>query len=168
MYNTVTKIVKNVIPPISDFRDKIMTLQKQNTTTNGGTLSQDIVFGYAMYPANQLTDTEIENAMRYNDSKDIDFTHFIIWYEVVFVYLDFNEKQILCCGHEKNVQDALEGIQEILNNALHKKLQNQNEQLRKETEQKRLENQKRVDEEKHFYDKYEFWMDKDFMANKHS
>ena len=166
MYNTVTKIVKNVIPTISDFRDKFMTMQKQNTTISG-TLSQDIVFGYAMYPANQFTDTEIENAMRYNDSKDTDFRHFIIWYEVEFVYLDFNEKQILCCGSEKNVQYALEGIQEILSNALHKKLQNQNEQLRKETEQKRLENQKRVDE-----DKYERWvdeeMDKDFMENKHS
>jgi hypothetical protein len=40
-------------------------------------LPTETVFGYVMYPPNQLTDAEVINAMRYNDSKD---THFILFF----------------------------------------------------------------------------------------
>lgn len=139
------------------------------------TLPQETTFGYVMYNENQLTDAEIINAMRYNDSKDTHFTHFTVWYEVVFVFLDFHAKQIMCWGTKPNVQDALEGIQELLNNAINKKEQRQNEELKKvqDEQKKRVNEQKRVDmqnEEKHFYDKVDrtdCW-DKEYMANKHS
>ena len=94
--------------------------------------------------------------MRYNDSSDIHFTHFTVWYEVAFVFLDFHAKQIMCWGTKQNVQDALEGIQELLNNAIHKKEHTQQAQHMQTQVQKRLDDDDRMD----------CW-DKNFMANKH-
>ena len=125
------------------------------------TLPQETTFGYVMYPPILLSDAEVLNAMRYNDSKDTHFTHFTVWYEVAFVFLDFHAKQIMCWGIKENVQDALEGIQELLNNAVNKKTQKQKQnELRKAEEQRQLEMEKLLD------DRMDCW-EKDYMANKH-
>ena len=124
-------------------------------------LPADTVFGYVMYPNTILTEQDITKAMRYNDSKDTHFTHFTVWYEVAFVFLDFHAKQIMCWGIKENVQDALEGIQELLNNAVNKKTQKQKQnELRKAEEQRQLEMEKLLD------DRMDCW-EKDYMANKH-
>lgn len=129
--------------------NKVSDLQEELRNT----LPQEPTFGYVMYPPFLLTDADVVNAMRYNDRNDIHFTHFTVWYELAFVFLDFHAKQIMCWGTKQNVQDALEGMQELLHNAINKKEHTQ--QAQKTTEQNRLEN-----------DRMDCW-DKEFMANKH-
>jgi len=121
-------------------------------------LPTETVFGYVMYPPNQLTDAEVINAMRYNDSKDTHFIHFTMWYELTFVFLDLQAKQVMCWGTQKNVKDALEGIQELLNNAIQKNIQKQR--------QEQIQAWIAEDQEKRADDRMDCW-DKDYMANKH-
>lgn len=135
------------------------------------TLPQEPTFGYVMYPPIRLTDADVVNAMRYNDSSDIHFAHFTVWYEVAFVFLDFHAKQIMCWGTKQNVQDALEGIQELLNNAIHKKehMQTQAQHMQIQAQQTQqaqhmqTQVQKRLEDDD---DRMDCW-DKNFMANKH-
>jgi hypothetical protein len=164
---------------ITVFTENFKNISTQNADAIRKALPQDTVFGYVMYTETQLTDSEIINAMQYNDSKDIYFMHFAVWYEVTFVFLDLHAKQILCWGTKQNVQDALEGIQELLHNAIRKKVKKQqaqqqvDEQLRIVAQQNRVDEQNLLDEqneEKHLYDtvdRMDYW-DKDYMANKHS
>ena len=115
------------------------------------TLPPETIFGYVMYLPILLTDTEVVNAMRYNDSKDTNFSHFKVWYEVAFVFLDFNAKQIMCWGTKQNVQDALEGIQELLNNAVNKKVRKHQEAL---AQQAQAQTQAHT-QVQHMYDLYD-------------
>lgn len=187
---TFKKVVTNDIAnkQITAFTENYKNISKQQADAIRDALPTETTFGYVMCTQNQLTDTEIINAIRYNDSRDTHFNHFIMWYEVAFVFVDLHAKQIMCWGTNENVQNALEGTQELLHNAIRKKMKTQqaqqdvDEQLRKVTEQKRIDEQhkqNRLDEqneEKHFYDKVDridYWdrmdyLDKDYMANKHS
>ena len=102
------------------------TAVKQNLRE---TLPPDTVWGYVLMEKNILTSEEILNMLRYNDIKDAQFTHFSVWYEVDFVFVDFLTRQIMCWGLEKNVQDALNGIQDLLQGAIKKKAQAQAQQV---------------------------------------
>jgi len=166
----VTKDVAN--KQITAFTENYKNMSPQQADTIRNALPTEPTFGYVMYSPSQLTDDEIIYAMRYNDSKDTNFMLFTIWHQLTFVFLDLHANQIMCWGTNENVQDGLEGIQELLNNAIHKKLQNQNEQLKKVAEQKRVCEQKRVDEQNkqkridNYDDRMEYW-DKEYMENKH-
>jgi hypothetical protein len=132
------------------------------------TLPADTVFGYVMVDKNYLTNQEIINMMRYNDSKDTQYTHFAVWYEVDFVFLDLHARQIMCWGLEKNVLDALNGIQELLEGAYQKKAQAQKKVLAPE-EEKTHKKVLTLAEEKaqRDSDRADFFSDRDFIENKH-
>lgn len=135
--------------------EKASALQEELSNT----LPSETIFGYVMYLPILLTDTEVVNAMRYSDSKDTNFSHFKVWYEVAFVFLDFNAKQIMCWGTKQNVQDALEGIQELLNNAVNKKVRKHQEALAQQAQAQAQQAQAQAQEVQHIteqmYDLYD-------------
>jgi hypothetical protein len=129
---TFTKLIGNAAAyeQILDLTNKIKQITMPNGTATvkqnlRETLTPDTVFGYVRMENNILTSQEILDMLRYNDSKDAQFTHFSVWYEVDFVFVDFLTRRIMCWGLEKNVKDALNGIQDLVQGTIKKKVQAQ-------------------------------------------
>lgn len=130
-----TKLIGNAAAyeQILDLTNKVKQIAVPNANANATakiqklreTLPPVTMFGYVWMENNILTNQEILNMLRYNDSKDAQFTHFSVWYEVDFVFVDFLTRRIMCWGLEANVLDALDGIQDLLHGTIQKKAQAQ-------------------------------------------